>query len=57
MLYLEKIDLKENIEMKKNDYMDLIFFIKLETLKVEVLIIELEGKILFDDIDYIDIKI
>lgn len=57
MLYLEKIDLKENIEMKKNDYMDLIFFIKLEMLKVEVLIIELEGKILFDDIDYIDIKI
>lgn len=43
--------------MKKNDYMDLIFFIKLEMLKVEVLIIELEGKILFDDIDYIDIKI
>lgn len=57
MLYLEKIDLKENIEMKKNDYMDLIFFIKLEMLKVDVLIIELEEEILFDDIDYIDIKI
>lgn len=57
MLYLEKIDLKENIEIKKNDYMNLVFFIKLEMLKVDVLIIELEEEILFDDIDYIDIKI